>query len=60
MLVLMAIGWCLFIGVPECVLARRQLSSDGVLDCGALMLENADLPCRGDLFKSGVVVSGEV
>jgi len=32
----------------------------GVFDCGALMLAKAGLLCRGDVLKSGGVVSGEV
>ena len=57
---LIAIGWWLFIGDPGCALARRELMSAGVLDCGALMLANPGLLCRGDLLKSGVELSGEV
>jgi hypothetical protein len=33
---------------------------DDVFDCGPLMLANAGLLCRGDAFKSGVGISGEV
>jgi len=32
----------------------------GALDCGALMLAKAGLLCRGDMLKSGVVISGDV
>jgi hypothetical protein len=56
----MAIGWWLFMGDPGCALVSREPMSAGVLDCGALMLANPGLLCRGDLFKSGGVLSGEV
>lgn len=32
----------------------------GAFACGALMLAKAGLLCRGDMFKSGVVISGDV
>lgn len=59
MLVLIAMGW-LFIGDPECALVRRELVSAELFDDGALMLAKAGLPCRGDMLKSGVNISGGV
>jgi hypothetical protein len=47
-------------GDPDCAPVRRGFMCVGALDCGALMLANAGLLCRGDMFSSGVEVSGEV
>jgi hypothetical protein len=55
----MAIGWSV-IGDPDCAPVRRGFMCVDAFDCGALMLANAGLVCRGDMFISGVVVSGEV
>ena len=45
---------------PDCTPVRRGFMCVGALDCGALMLANAGLLCRGDMFRSGVEISGEV
>ena len=58
MLVLIAIGW--FIGDPGSALDRPGIMWAGVCDFVPLMLAKTDWLRRGDMFKSGVKMSGGV